>query len=98
MRNVLLGAFTLAGVLASTQSFAEQYTVEIPQPVEQYTICRHGALLAVNDRAIPVSSGGRTYAEAGNIATISRSPDVFIQTERVVRNSYNSLSASGRCR
>ncbi|MCJ2067855.1 hypothetical protein MKK75_03360 [Methylobacterium sp. J-030] len=98
MKKMICFLFASVGSMASMSAFADQYTVEIPQPVETYTICRHGALLAVNDRAIPVSSGGRTYVEAGNVATISRSPDVFIQSERVIRNSYTSLSASGRCR
>lgn len=98
MKQLSFVLFASISAMTSIPALADQYTVEIPQPVETYTICRHGALLAVNDRAIPVSSGGRTYVEAGNIATISRSPDVFIQSERVIRNSYNSLSASGRCR
>jgi hypothetical protein len=98
MKKLALALLAAAGSMSSLPASADQFTVEIPQPVETYTICRHGAVLAINDRAIPVSSGSRTYVEAGNIATVSRSPDVFIQTERVVRNSYNSLSASGHCR
>ncbi len=95
MKSVVFGAVVALGL--ATPCMAEVFAVSVPQPVQTYTVCQHGAKLLINDRAIPVSRGGQTVAYNGNQAVISRSPDVFIQSERIVRNSYTSLSASGNC-
>jgi hypothetical protein len=95
MKSVIFGAVVALGL--ATPSMAEVFAVSVPQPVQTYTVCQHGAKLLINDRAIPVSRGGQTIAYNGNQAVISRSPDVFIQSERIVRNAYTSLSASGNC-
>lgn len=95
MKSVILGAAAVLGL--ASPCLADVFAVSVPQPVQTYTVCQHGAKLLIDDRAIPVSRGSQTIAYNGNQAIISRSPDVFIQRERIVRNAYTSLSASGQC-
>ncbi len=68
-----------------------------PEPVQTYTVCNHSALYSINDRAVKLKSGGRTFTDLGDTFVIGYSPDVFLQTKRLVRHSYRSLSASGSC-
>lgn len=76
---------------------ADTRLVEGPEPVATYTVCNHSALYAVNDRAVMLKKGGRTFTDTGASFSIGYEPDVFMQTKHLVRHSYRSLSADGSC-
>lgn len=97
MKNSFYGISAIVLVMGATPSMADTFTVTGPEPVETYTVCSHDARYLINDRAVRLRSGGQVLSISGTTATVERSPDVFMQTSRLVRHSYQSLSASGSC-
>ena len=61
MKSVVFGAVVALGL--ATPCMAEVFAVSVPQPVQTYTVCQHGAKLLINDRAsvvpTPWRGGGR---------------------------------------
>lgn len=97
MKSFIYGISAMALVAAASPAMADVFTVTGPEPIQTYTVCNHDALYRVNDRAVRLRSGGQSLTISGGTATVERSPDVFLQTSRLVRHSYQSLSASGAC-
>lgn len=93
----------------ATTAMAQQVLVNGLQPTATYTVCNHPAQFLVNPRARQLRAGARNVAVAatdpglsatageGGVAVITRTPDVWLQTSRLVRNSYQSLSPDGVC-
>lgn len=96
MKNYIYGVSALVLVAGASPSRADTFTVTGPEPVQTYTVCNHDARYLINDRAVRLRSGGKSLTISGSTATIEQTPDVFLQTSRLVRHSYQSLS-SGAC-
>lgn len=97
MKTIAFAVLTLSAAALSTPSRADSYIVTRPEPVTTYTVCDHPAQFVVNDRARRLRAGGSSLVIAGSTATVTETPGVYLQTEHLVRHSYQSLSANGAC-
>ena len=68
-----------------------------PEPIQTYTVCNHDALFRVNDRAVRLRSGGPSFIDNGSTFVVGWTPSVYLESKRLIRHSYRSLSASGVC-
>ncbi|RYC30868.1 hypothetical protein D3273_16925 [Lichenibacterium minor] len=99
MKNIVLAAGALLSVAASNASWADTYDYRAPNPTTTYYVCHHQAHYVVNDRAKRLKGGAETSVASadGSTVTIGRSPDVYLQTQRLVTPEWQSLSTSGVC-
>lgn len=96
MKNFVYGIAAIVAMGVSP-AMADTFTVTGPEPIQTYTVCSHDARYLINDRAVRLRSGAQALTISGSTATVERTPDVFLQTSRLVRHSYQSLSANGAC-
>ena len=92
MKHFAILGLAIAGAVTSTPSTAAIRYEEGPQPVTTYNVCNYNAVFEVNTQARRLRAGGPSLVIGTNTATLTQSPSVFLQTRRLVRNAYQSLS------